>query len=198
MIIEIKGRYTGLVIYSGDFDSVKDAVVAAVKEGISLSGASLRSASLSSASLSGADLAYADLSGASLRGASLRGASLRGADLRGADLRGASLRGADLRGASLRGSDLSGLDLSDADLRGADLLGADLASAKTDFRYIQIACIGSVKRMTTYCFETDTVYCGCFTGTLLQFEKQVKKEYADTHVYYKEYIGFIDYLKSLK
>jgi uncharacterized protein YjbI with pentapeptide repeats len=63
MAWEIKHRYTGDVINSGEGD---------------LRGADLR----------GAYLRGADLGGADLRGADLRGAYLRGADLGGADLRG--------------------------------------------------------------------------------------------------------------
>lgn len=63
-------------------------------------------------------------------------------------------------------------------------------------RYIQVTSIGSAKRMTTYCFEDDTVWCGCFTGTLKQFEKQVKETHKEPQ-YLKEYLGFITYIKSL-
>ena len=65
MPIEIKHRFSGAVLYSAGGESLRDAVVAAVK------------------------------SSADLRGADLRGADLRGADLRDADLRGAGLSRAD-------------------------------------------------------------------------------------------------------
>ena len=78
-MIEIKNRYTGVVIY--------------IHSGDTLSSANLRGANLSSADLSGATLSSADLSGANLSGANLSGANLRGANLRGADLRGADLFG---------------------------------------------------------------------------------------------------------
>ncbi len=52
--------------------------------------------------------------------------------------------------------------------------------------------------MTTYCFEDDVVWCGCFKNTLEAFEKQVKEAHADNPVYLKEYLGFIEYVKSLK
>ena len=131
MTIEIKNRYTGDVICSGE------TVLAAVKsleQPYNLHGADLSDASLSGADLHRADLHRANLSGASLSGASLSGADLRGANLRDANLSGASLSGADLRGASLRGADLSdaslsGASLSGADLRGASLRGADLSDA---------------------------------------------------------------------
>ena len=67
MPVEIKSRFTNEVLFSGEYASLKDAVVAAVK--------------------AGADLSSADLGSAYLRGAYLGSAHLRGADLRGAKLR---------------------------------------------------------------------------------------------------------------
>lgn len=76
--MEIKKRYTGEVIFSGDYETTRQCVEAALSSG----------ADLSEADLSGADLSRANLSGADLIGASFRGASFRGASLRGADLQG--------------------------------------------------------------------------------------------------------------
>ena len=95
-------------------------------------------------------------------------------------------------------ADLSSADLRSADLSSADLRHADLSYAKTDNRYIQISCIGSEKRMTTYCFEDDLIICGCFTGTLKEFEKKVKYTYSNKKQWLAEYLGFITYLKNLK
>lgn len=86
MKIEIKNRYTGTVIFGGEYAAVLACLLAAVASG---------------ADLSGADLCGADLSGADLYGANLRGANLRGANLSGANLYGADLNGADLNGAKL-------------------------------------------------------------------------------------------------
>ena len=69
MLIEIKHRLTGAVLFSLDCGSWKLCIEAAVKS-------------------------KADLRGANLREADLRGADLRWADLRGADLSGANLSGA--------------------------------------------------------------------------------------------------------
>ena len=82
---EIKHRWTGAVLYAGDGETLRDAVVAAVD---------------SHADLRGADLLGADLSGADLLGANLRDADLSGAYLRDADLRGADLGYNKLIGAS--------------------------------------------------------------------------------------------------
>ena len=68
-VIEIKNRWNGEVLYSGEHASLKEAVEAAVKSGVSLAGANLR----------GANLGDANLGDANLRGANLRGADLRGA-----------------------------------------------------------------------------------------------------------------------
>jgi hypothetical protein len=63
-VIEIKNRWSGEVLYSGEHASLKEAVEAVVK--------------------AGADLTGADLADANLRGANLCDANLRGADLGGA------------------------------------------------------------------------------------------------------------------
>ena len=52
--------------------------------------------------------------------------------------------------------------------------------------------------MTTYCFEDDKIWCGCFTGTLEEFENAVESTHKQNVQYLKEYRGFIAYLKSLK
>jgi hypothetical protein len=89
MKIDIKNRWTGLVIYSADAELLKLA------------------------DLSGANLIDADLSGANLSSANLIGADLRGANLRGANLSSAILSGANLIDADLRGANLSSAILSD-------------------------------------------------------------------------------------
>ena len=115
MNIEIKHRYSGSILFAGEFGSLQLAAKAAVSAKAKLYDADLRGADLYGANLRGAELSCADLYGANLRGATLRGATLSGANLRGADLRGATLSGADLRGANLYDA-----DLYYANLRGAD------------------------------------------------------------------------------
>ena len=104
MLIEIKSRWDGHIIFSVEAGSLKAALEIAVKSGASLSGASLSGADLSGANLSRASLSGANLSGANLYGASLSGANLSGANLSGANLYGANLSGADLYGANLSGT----------------------------------------------------------------------------------------------
>ena len=86
MHIEIKNRFNGEIILSGEYDSVKDALE----------------------KNRDADLGGAYLRGANLGGANLRGACLRDADLGGAYLEGANLWDADLGGAYLEGANLGG------------------------------------------------------------------------------------------
>ena len=110
----------------------------------------------------------------------------------------ADLRYADLHSANLHSADLRYADLSSADLHSANLRSANLHSANLDKRYISITRIGSRKSMTTYCFDDDTVWCGCFKGSLEAFEEKVTETHKNNEQYLKEYIGFINYLKSLK
>ncbi len=67
MLIEIKNRYTGDVMFSHDVEgnTINVTILKAIEQG---------------ADLQGADLQGADLQGADLRGADLQGAYLRGAD----------------------------------------------------------------------------------------------------------------------
>lgn len=75
---------------------------------------------------------------------------------------------------------------------------ASLDYASLDKRYISITRIGSSNRMTTYCFDDDIVWCGCFKGTLQEFENKVNETHKANDVYLKQYLGAINYIKSLK
>ena len=72
--IEIKNRFTGEVIISGKYESIKDCLE-------KNRGADLYGANLSGANLCGANLSHANLSHANLSRANLSGANLSGADL---------------------------------------------------------------------------------------------------------------------
>ena len=184
--IAIKSVF-GSVKFQSSKTTFREAVLEAVASG----------ANLSYADLSSADLSSADLSSANLSSANLRYANLSYADLSSANLRYANLRSADLSYANLRYANLRSADLRSADLRSANLRFANLSYAKTDKRYIQIGCIGSSKRVTTYCFEDDEITCGCFKGTLKEFEKQCKETHKDNKQYLNEYLGAIKYIKSI-
>ena len=66
MKIQIKTKWTGLLIFETDAESLGNAILEALA---------------AKANLYGADLSGADLQGANLRGANLQGAILRGADM---------------------------------------------------------------------------------------------------------------------
>ena len=141
-----------------------------------------------------ADLGGADLQGASLKDADLGRANLGGADLRGANLDDANLRGADLRRADLGGADLQGASLKDADLSGANLCGALLSS--TDIYAIQN--IGTRHDTTFYHVSTDLILCGCFSGTLEEFETKVKKTHSAGSVALAQYTAAIAFFRAIK
>ena len=90
-------------------------------------------------------------------------------------------------------ANLIGANLSEADLSEADLSEADLSS-----KIVSMLRIGSRKDMTTYNFDTDEIFCGCFKGTLKEFEAKVKETHKDNPQYLKEYLGAIKYFESLK
>jgi hypothetical protein len=80
-MIEIKNRFTGEILYKHEAESLREAVIAAVKSRADLSGANLSGADLPGADLPGANLSRADLSSADLPGADLSSANLSRADL---------------------------------------------------------------------------------------------------------------------
>jgi hypothetical protein len=83
MKIEIRNRWSDAVIFTHEAEgaTMRDAVLTAVRQGVSL-----RAADLSAADLRAADLRAADLRAADLRDADLSDADLSAADLRAADL----------------------------------------------------------------------------------------------------------------
>jgi hypothetical protein len=125
---EIK-HWAGKVLFTYEGETLKEAVVAAVKSRANLYGANLYGANLYGADLYGANLSRANLYGANLSGANLYGANLSRANLYGANLYGANLYGADLYGANLSRANLYGANLSGANLYGANLSRANLYGA---------------------------------------------------------------------
>jgi hypothetical protein len=79
-MVQIKNRFTNVVIYTHDGNNLYAADLSRAK----LSGADLSGANLYAANLYAADLSRADLSGANLSGANLYAADLYAADLSGA------------------------------------------------------------------------------------------------------------------
>jgi hypothetical protein len=79
MNVQIKNRFSGAVLFKGEYDSMRDCVVAAVKAHAYLADAYLADANLAHANLAGADLTDANLADANLAHANLAGADLTGA-----------------------------------------------------------------------------------------------------------------------
>ena len=126
--------------------------------------------------------------------ADLSGAYLSGADLSGADLSGAYLFGAYLFGADLFGADLSGANLSGADLSGAYVFKKD--NTIEDIK--QIGNIGSRGGYTVAfkCRLNIQINCGCFWGTLKEFEKKVEETHGDSD-HGKHYRSMVKFLREI-
>jgi len=62
--------------------------------------------------------------------------------------------------------------------------------------FIQIVGIGSQGRCTTYDIKNNKIICGCFYGTLEEFEEQVKETHQDNE-YAKQYLAWIEYLRKV-
>jgi hypothetical protein len=172
-------------------NSIKETIQEANLKGADLEGAYLEGANLKGVNLKGASLEGAELRGAYLEGANLKGANLKGVNLKGVNLKGASLEGASLEGVNLKGAYLKGASLEGADLEGAELRGAYLEGAGL----YQIVGIGSKGRCTTYDSINHKVICGCFYGSLEEFEEEVKKTH-EINKYAKQYLAWTEMLRK--
>ncbi len=130
MKITIKARFGDAILFEGEYESTKHAVVDAVAKRVNLRGSDLRGSNLLCSDLRGSNLRGSNLSGSNLRGSDLSYSNLSGSDLSYSDLRGSNLRGSDLRGSNLLCSDLSGSDLRGSNLSGSNLRGSDLSGRK--------------------------------------------------------------------
>ena len=181
-----------------------------ILKGEDLSYANLSYADLKYSDLSNTNLCYANLSYAHLNYAKLREADLINVDLSNANLINANLSYAYLSGVDLREVDLMNADLSNANLINTDLSYADLSNAnlikasfclinlyKAKGDFVGVENIGSRNDTTHYFYNINRVICGCFNGTMKEFENKVKNEYSKDNKYYKQYIVAIDTLKKL-
>ena len=130
--------------------------------------------------------------------ANLDGAYLVRANLDGANLDGANLVRANLVRANLVRANLAGANLVRANLDGANLDGAYLAGARGFEPFVCVGPIGSRQAYTTVYLYQDKIVCGCFTGTLAQFEAKVQKTHAKNPLHFAEYRGLITYAKTLR
>jgi len=129
---------------------------------------------------------------ANLAGADLAGANLARANLAWADLARANLARADLARANLAGANLAG-----ANLAGANLARANLAGAEGFSPFVEIGPIGSRNDRTRFTPSTGAVACGCFRGTLDEFEAAVLKTHADGTEYRRQYLAAISMFRAL-
>jgi hypothetical protein len=126
--------------------------------------------------------------------ADLSRANLSRANLSEANLSRANLSGADLSGANLLEANLSGANLLGADLSGANLLGANTGENK----FVSVSGIGSARRMTTYCVHMDKIWCGCFTGTMAEFEEAIEKTHKNNADHLAHYRAAVVFFKACK
>ena len=111
---------------------------------------------------------------------------------------GASLDGASLRHASLDGASLDGASLRHASLVGAKHNSKELWKTRP---VLQLGCCGSVGRSTLVMFYADKsepmIYCGCFSGTIEEFEAKIHKQHGGTFHEY-EYMAMADHIKAIR
>jgi len=89
-------------------------------------------------------------------------------------------------------------NLAGANLVRANLAGANLDGARGFEPFICVGPIGSRQAYTTVFLYQDKVTCGCFTGTLAQFEAKVQKTHAKSPLHLAEYQGLVAYAKALR
>ena len=150
---------------------------------------------LSYADLSYADLSYADLSYADLSYTNLSYADLSYTNLSYANLYEVNLSCANLYEVNLRRANLSCADLNNVDLSKAKFYLTTLYKIKGDF--VNVGNIGSRNDTTHYFYNDNRIICGCFDGTMEEFEDKVKETYEENSKEYKQYIIAIDTLKKL-
>ena len=73
----------------------------------------------------------------------------------------------------------------------------DRASIKEKERWVSCGPLGSRNAYTTYNASQDKVWCGCFSGTLSEFEAKVEETHGKTE-HGLEYKAVIVFFKSIK
>ena len=111
------------------------------------------------------------------------------------DLRNTNLKGADLSLANLSYADLSYANLYEADLSKTEFYSTNLYKTKGNF--VGVENIGSKNDTTHYFYNNNRIICGCFDGTMKEFEDKVKETYKESSKEYKQYMIAIDTLKKL-
>lgn len=149
MLIAIRSRITGNVLYETEAASLREAVEKAVAAQVSLAGADLRNGDFRKGRFGGVDFRGADLRNADFSGAVLTGARMGLADCTGAKFVGTFIEAADLSGANLTRADLRGAKLARANLEDVVAIdtvmtGADVTDAKADLVVLTLAQFKSV------------------------------------------------------
>ncbi|MBR4040854.1 MAG: pentapeptide repeat-containing protein [Bacteroidaceae bacterium] len=200
--IQIKSTDGNLLFeHEAENNSIKKTVEAAVKNGVKLVGADLSHANLSSANLTGVVLHNANLRGANLSFADLNNAYLVNANFCKADLRSANLRGsmlgyAKFSGANLDEAILVGVNMHEVNLGGA-CIGewGELYDGTSDI--LIVGPLGRRKGYTTI-YHTEKglfVQCGCFHGSMEQFELAVKEIHGNSK-HARDYQLLIDFARK--
>jgi hypothetical protein len=130
--IEIRHRWNGRVLFTAEVPDLREAVLLALKSGVSLDGAVLDKVDLSHVSLDGARFDGASFYGARFDGASFYGARFYGARFDGASFYGARFDGASFDGASFDGASFDGASFYGASFYGARFDGASFDGASFD------------------------------------------------------------------
>jgi hypothetical protein len=78
---------------------------------------------------------------------------------------------------------------------GSNFSGFDFSYTK-GLNIIFVCGIGSMKRKTSYFWKMDKIFCGCFSGTLKQFKRQISETYKKDNLYYKQYQLSVEYFEK--
>lgn len=180
-----------------------------------LSRENLMYADLSYSDLSYADLSYADLSYTDLRKSDLKYTNLENTNLSYVNLMYTDLSHSNLSYVNLRKSDLNYSYLINTNLKYTDLTYSNLSFSnlnnanlkytkfyltnlyKAKGSFVSVGNIGSRNDATHYFYKINRVICGCFNGTMEEFEDKVKETYTNDTKEYKQYIIAIRTLKEL-
>ena len=106
--------------------------------------------------------------------------------------------GASLNYASLDGASLNGASLNYASLNGAKHNDKELWTIRP---VLQLGCCGSVGRSTLVMFYSNKseplIYCGCFSGTIEEFEAKIHEQHGGTFHEY-EYMAMVNHIKAIR
>ena len=138
-LIEIKNRYTGKIILSGHYESIKDALE------------KNSSTNFRYSNFRGSDFSYFDFSGSNFRGSDFSYSDFSDSDFSYSDLSGSNFRYSDFSGSNFSYSDLSGSNFSDSNFSYSDFSDSNFSGSNfsgSNFRYSDFS--GSDLRYSRY------------------------------------------------